>query len=192
MPPRPRSRRRPKRVRRMPCTRPTARAIDRHDAAEAFRADLLTAGIDRVELHDTSSPFRRPVRLHDLRASMVTSPWRTAGPRNGSAAGPATRRAPSNATAGVAATLRELTLGDWKPLDEAIPELVVAAAKGGFSGSSPRKSDPRDRRFLSDPARSGRLDSNQRPLDPQSSALTRLRYAPSHPDALRRKGSGAP
>ncbi len=27
---------------------------------------------------------------------------------------------------------------------------------------------------------SGRLDSNQRPLDPQSSALTRLRYAPRH------------
>src|SRR5207253_8997478 len=26
---------------------------------------------------------------------------------------------------------------------------------------------------------SGRLDSNQRPLDPQSSALTRLRYAPT-------------
>ena len=25
---------------------------------------------------------------------------------------------------------------------------------------------------------SGRLDSNQRPLDPQSSALTKLRYAP--------------
>ena len=28
---------------------------------------------------------------------------------------------------------------------------------------------------------SGRLDSNQRPLDPQSSALTRLRYAPRGP-----------
>ena len=50
----------------------TGKLIDRHEAAEAFRADLLTAGIDRVELHDTSSPLRRPVRLHDLRASMVT------------------------------------------------------------------------------------------------------------------------
>ncbi len=30
---------------------------------------------------------------------------------------------------------------------------------------------------------SGREDSNLRPLDPQSSALTRLRYAPSRPCA---------
>src|SRR4051812_27333191 len=28
---------------------------------------------------------------------------------------------------------------------------------------------------------SGRADSNRRPLDPQSSALTRLRYAPDRP-----------
>jgi len=28
--------------------------------------------VDRPELQDTRSPLRRPVRLHDLRASMVT------------------------------------------------------------------------------------------------------------------------
>jgi hypothetical protein len=37
---------------------------------------------------------------------------------------------------------------------------------------------------------SGREDSNLRPLDPQSSALTRLRYAPSVPRAPWRDGSG--
>ena|GEM_PF-5939976 len=37
---------------------------------------------------------------------------------------------------------------------------------------------------------SGREDSNLRPLDPQSSALTRLRYAPSLPRAPWRDGSG--
>src|SRR5450432_1144966 len=35
---------------------------------------------------------------------------------------------------------------------------------------------------------SGRVDSNHRPLDPQSSALTRLRYAPNrHPRLCRRQ-----
>ena len=31
---------------------------------------------------------------------------------------------------------------------------------------------------------SGRLDSNQRPLDPQSNALTKLRYAPKTTNIL--------
>jgi hypothetical protein len=85
----------------------------------------------------------------------------------------------------VAATLRELTLGDWSPLDLAIPELAaVAAAKAAAErGGNSQETDRRNHRFLSDSAESGRLDSNQRPLDPQSSALTRLRYAP--------KGEGA-
>jgi hypothetical protein len=83
----------------------------------------------------------------------------------------------------VAATLRELTAGDWTPLDLAIPE-IVAAAGAGLSGSRPKKSDLRNREILNGSAWSGRLDSNQRPLDPQSSALTRLRYAPNHPSRV--------
>jgi hypothetical protein len=78
----------------------TGALIERHEAAEMFRADLLTAKVDRAELHDTSSPLRRQVRLHDLRASMVTTASPTAGPRNGSGVGPATRRARSSATGG--------------------------------------------------------------------------------------------
>jgi hypothetical protein len=42
-----------------------------------------------------------------------------------------------------------------------------------------RQKTERPRDLLSRRGQSGRLDSNQRPLDPQSSALTRLRYAPS-------------
>jgi hypothetical protein len=157
----------------------TGAAVDRHEAAELLRADLLAAKVDRPELHDTSSPLRRPVRLHDLRASMVTI-----GLANGRSEEWIRRRTGHTSSAleryrRVANTLRELELGDWKPLDHAIPELAnVVAAEGGFSGSSRRRAAGRNRKNLSDSAQSGRLDSNQRPLDPQSSALTRLRYAP--------------
>jgi hypothetical protein len=58
---------------------------------------------------------------------------------------------------------------------------MIAAAKRG--GSSP-ETDPRKSEILSDSAWSGRRDSNPRPLDPQSSALTRLRYAPSMPNTF--------
>src|SRR5258708_28494795 len=68
---------------------------------------------------------------------------------------------------------------DWKPLFQAIPELAeVAAARGSLSGSSSGKPPSRNREITNDSAQSGRLDSNQRPLDPQSSSLTTLRYAP--------------
>jgi integrase len=153
--------------------------VERHKAAEQLRADLLAAGVDRAELHDTTSPVREPVRLHDLRASMVTI-----GLANGRSEDWVRRRTGHTSSAleryrRVASTLREMTPGDWKPLDEAIPELArVVAADGGRSGSGEKKPATRNRRKFNDSAQSGRLDSNQRPLDPQSSALTRLRYAP--------------
>jgi integrase len=50
----------------------TGALVERHDSADLLRQDLLAAKQDRAELHDTSSPLRRPVRMHDLRASMVT------------------------------------------------------------------------------------------------------------------------
>jgi site-specific recombinase XerC len=37
------------------------RLIDAHDVAQMLRADLVTAGVDRAELHDASSPMRRPI-----------------------------------------------------------------------------------------------------------------------------------
>jgi integrase len=157
----------------------TGAPIDRYEAADLLRQSLLAAKVNRAELHDTSSPLRRQVRLHDLRASMVTVAL-----ANGRSEEWIRRRTGHTSSAleryrRVAGTLRELDLGDWTPLDVAIPELkAVAAAGGGFSGSSPRKPEARNREKSNDSAQSGREDSNLRPLDPQSSALTRLRYAP--------------
>ncbi len=162
----------------------TGAPIDRHEAADQLRTDLRAAKVNRAELHDTSSPLRRPLRLHDLRASMVTI-----GLANGRPEEWIRRRTGHTSSAleryrRVASTLRELTLGDWRPLDHAIPELAAVVAAGArFSGSSAGKPTARNRRLSNDSARSGREDSNLRPLDPQSSALTRLRYAP--------KGEGA-
>jgi hypothetical protein len=36
----------------------TGAPVDRHEAADLLRRDLLAAGVDRTELHDTSSPLR--------------------------------------------------------------------------------------------------------------------------------------
>ncbi len=158
----------------------TGAAIDRHEAADLLRRDLLAAGVDRAELHDTSSPLRRPVRLHDLRASMVTI-----GLANGRTEDHIRRRTGHTSSAleryrRVAATLRELTLGDWSPLDLAIPELAAVAAANAAAerGGNSERPTGGTTDLLSDSAQSGRPDSNRRPLDPQSSALTRLRYAP--------------
>ncbi len=47
----------------------------------------------------------------------------------------------------------------------------------GEEGGHKNRKVPED---FSSRTQSGREDSNLRPLDPQSSALTRLRYAPGH------------
>ncbi len=153
----------------------TGALIDRHEAADLFRKDLLSAGQDRAERHDATSPMRRPVRLHDLRASMVTISL-----ANGRSEEWVRRRTGHTSSAleryrRVASTLQELTPGDWQPLDAAIPELAAVSRK---NVAAETKTDRENVENLNDSAQSGRLDSNQRPLDPQSSALTRLRYAP--------------
>ena len=106
-------------------------SVERHRAARQLRADLIVAGVDRAELHDTASPLRKPVRLHDLRASMVTI-----GLANGRSEDWVRRRTGHTSSAleryrRVASTLREMTPGDWKPLDQAIPELSAIAAADG-------------------------------------------------------------
>src|SRR5262249_6409894 len=49
----------------------------------------------------------------------------------------------------------------------------------------------RSREVSSSRDQSGRVDSNHRPLDPQSSALTRLRYAPERRNRPAPRGLGA-
>ena len=45
--------------------------INGDHCAKRFRTDLTTAGVDRAELHERSKN-RRPIRIHDLRATFVT------------------------------------------------------------------------------------------------------------------------
>jgi integrase len=93
-------------------------------AAAMFRRQLEYAGIDRPELFERS-PQRRPIRVHDLRATFITislaegrsEAW--IADRTGhttSAMIQRYRRAARTAT--------ELGLGPLKPLDECLPELA--------------------------------------------------------------------
>jgi len=128
----------------------TGAAIDRHEAADLFRQALLAAKVDRAELHNAPSRMRRPVRLHDLRASMVTVAL-----ANGRTEEEVRRRTGHTSSAldkyrRVAGTLRELNLGDWTPLDLAIPELAaVAAAKVAANAAAdcerPTRRTPKNR-----------------------------------------------
>lgn len=97
--------------------------IDRFDAAHVFRADLRLAGIARPELYE-KSPARKPICVHDLRATFVslsladgkTESWVRA--RTGHRSSQMLAR--YERTKG---TIEELNLGALAPLDEAIPEL---------------------------------------------------------------------
>jgi hypothetical protein len=136
----------------------TGALIDRHEAADMFRKDLLTAKVDRAELLDTSSPLRRQVRLHDLRASMVTI-----GLANGRPEEWVRRRTGHTSSAleryrRVAATLRELTLGDWTPLDGAIPEVAAVCRKNAAANAAAAPKKPTGKKSRTSTISSGRGD----------------------------------
>jgi integrase len=136
----------------------TGALIDRHEAAELLRKDLLAAKQDRAELHDTTSPMRRQVRLHDLRASMVTI-----GLANGRSEEWIRRRTGHTSSAleryrRVAGTLRELTLGDWAPLDRAIPELAAACAENAAANAAAEQSKPTRKKSKSSTVSTSRGD----------------------------------
>ena len=120
----------------------TGKLIDRHEAADLLRQDLLAAKQDRAELHDSPSPLRRQVRLHDLRASMVSIALANGRPEEW------VRRRTGHTSSAleryrrVAATLRELTLGDWAPLDRAIPELAAVCAQNAARNAARRPKKP--------------------------------------------------
>jgi hypothetical protein len=80
--------------------------------------------------------MRRPVRLHDLRASMVTISL-----ANGRSEEWVRRRTGHTSSAleryrRVASTLAELTPGDWCPLDAAIPELAAVAPENAAANTA--------------------------------------------------------
>jgi integrase len=88
--------------------------------AEAFRADLRAAKIDRPELFERSST-RRPIRVHDLRATFVTLSL-AAGKSETWVADRTGHRSSVmiNAYRRAARTAAELGLGELAPLDGAL------------------------------------------------------------------------
>jgi hypothetical protein len=123
--------------------------IDPDEATELYRstmrAALVAADADRPELW-TPPRGQMGLRLHDARASFVTvalvngrtEEWVRRRSKHKSSAIERYRRQ--------LGTWRELSLGDWTPLDEAIPEIaeqvakLAAAERGGESGEGPRAS----------------------------------------------------
>ena len=92
-------------------------------AAKVYRQNLLTAGIDRSALHMHGGNHKQ-VRAHDTRAAFVTvalvhgrnEMW--ISDRTGHSSLDEMKTYRRNARAFV-----ELNLGDWRPLDQLIPEL---------------------------------------------------------------------
>jgi integrase len=88
--------------------------------AEAFRADLERAGIDRPELFERSKS-RQPIRVHDLRATFVT--LSLAAGRSETWVADRTGHRSSvmiNGYRRAARTAAELGLGELAPLDQAV------------------------------------------------------------------------
>lgn len=99
--------------------------------ADAFRADLKLAKIDRPELFERS-PTRRPIRVHDLRATFVT--LSLAAGRSETWVADRTGHRSSvmiNAYRRAARTAAELGLGELAPLDQAVAWREEAAPNAG-------------------------------------------------------------
>ncbi len=144
-------------------------ALTAQHMADRVRGHLADAGIDRADITSTG-PNKGRFGTHCFRRSFATrslaggkgDDW--VRQRTGHTTDELLRYRQA------AKGLAELELGEVAPLDEAIPELAPPPPEAG----PPEPIAPGVPQ-----SRSGREDSNLRPLDPQSSALTRLRYAPA-------------
>lgn len=104
--------------------------------AERYRDHLQAAGVTRPALF-TSTAARRQLRAHDARASFITIAL--ANGRNESWISTRTGHTSSAMIARyrrAAETAGELALGDWLPLDVALPELRPAGGSGTGKGST--------------------------------------------------------
>jgi integrase len=111
--------------------------------AEAFRADLATAKIDRAELFERSAT-RRPIRVHDLRATFVT--LSLAAGRSETWVADRTGHRSSvmiNAYRRAARHAAELGLGELAPLDGALVWREEQTPNAGWY--SDRNQPPRKR-----------------------------------------------
>jgi integrase len=122
-------------------------------AAEQFRADLQAAGVNRAELFDKKSKVRRPIRVHDLRATFVTLAL-----ANGKTEAWVCDRTGHRSSVMVnryrrqARQATELGLGELAPLDVALG--LVTKPTGGDSGNgdpSTGESDDQSRPPIQNP-----------------------------------------
>jgi hypothetical protein len=105
--------------------------------AEHLRADLKAAGVTRSELFERSA-VRRPVRVHDLRATFVTislangksETW--VADRTGHRSSEMINRYRRQAR-----TWSELGLGELSPLNRALPDLAAIAPRLPHETRSP-------------------------------------------------------
>jgi integrase len=97
--------------------------IDRYNLARVFRAHLALAGVEREALFETSEA-RKPVRAYDLRATFVTLSLANGKSEAWVAARTGHRSSDMiNRYRRIAQSIAELSLGELRPLDQAIPEL---------------------------------------------------------------------
>ncbi|XXY13487.1 tyrosine-type recombinase/integrase [Sorangium sp. So ce216] len=140
-------------------SRPSGLPLPGRDGAKSFRDHLRCAGIDRPELFETTES-RLNIRLHDTRATFITI--KLANGRTETWISDRTGHRSSNQIHNykrAARKVAELGLGDFAPLDEAIPELrgkgravggdhlsegaeTGAAEKGRFLGAAPPGQTP--------------------------------------------------
>lgn len=93
-------------------------------AAGRLREHLRTAGVERAELFERSES-RRPLRIHDLRATFVTLSLASGKPEAWVADRTGHRSSTMiNRYRRQARSVAELGLGELDPLDQAIPELA--------------------------------------------------------------------
>jgi hypothetical protein len=145
------------------------RPIEVDGLAEKFRSFLKAAGVSRSALHD-AGPNRRPIRVHDLRATFVTL-WLANGKTEAwvmDRTGHTTSQM-LNRYRRAARSIAELGQGALAPLDEAIPELRPAKPKAAGGGGGL----PHDY-----PMNSGPAGTRTRDLRIKSPQLYRLSYQP--------------
>ncbi|WP_437875267.1 tyrosine-type recombinase/integrase [Sorangium sp. So ce513] len=115
-------------------------ALPGHNGAKNFRDHLRRAGVDRPELFETTNA-RLNIRLHDTRATFITV--KLAAGRTETWISDRTGHSSSDQIHNykrAARKVAELALGDFAPLDEALPEL---ADKGGsVAGDGPASEEP--------------------------------------------------
>ena len=137
--------------------------VESHSMARMFRSHLRVAGVDRAELF-TSTATRLQIRLHDLRATMIT----IALAMGRSETWVADRTGHKSSTMinryrRAARTAAELGLGDFTPLDVAIPELRARSSDSSSGGAGGNGDAPPRRVVMTIPTRPRPASSTGRP-----------------------------